>query len=446
MVLGGRAFTVAGVLLWSSAARAQQEAPLELGLFGGAHAFADDNELGRPERPALGSQLDIGPGFGVRFGVLLIERLHLEVEAMFLFPQSSAHSADVKVLAWRGQLLFDVIEHSPIRPFLLAGYGALTVIDSSNQTPEGIGQDTDPAFHAGAGFKLDLNDWLGLRADGRILLLPAVRSTGATSDWEILTGFYARFAGAPKAAAPPAPVSTRPPAVPPPAGPPSDTDGDGIPDVLDKCPHEPEDKDGFQDADGCPDPDNDGDGVPDAKDRCPEDMGPQENDGCPDEDSDLDGIPDRLDKCPHEAETKNGYQDADGCPDDIPKPEQKFTGIIEGVRFATGKATLKTSSFKVLDKAVGVLFQFREVKLEIQGHTDERGTHELNMELSQQRAEAVKAYFVGKGIDAARLSAVGFGPDKPLGSNTNKQGRAKNRRVEFHLVSDTSTQGPERAH
>jgi hypothetical protein len=100
-----------------------------------------------------------------------------------------------------------------------------------------------------------------------------------------------------------------------------DNDGDGIPDALDKCPNEPEDKDGFQDDDGCPDLDNDGDGIPDLNDACPNEKedgkGKRPTDGCPStsEDSDGDGIPDPLDKCPDEPEDKDGFQDDDGCPD-----------------------------------------------------------------------------------------------------------------------------------
>ena len=100
-----------------------------------------------------------------------------------------------------------------------------------------------------------------------------------------------------------------------------DNDGDGIPDALDKCPNEPEDFDGFQDDDGCPDPDNDGDGIPDLNDACPNDKedgkGKRPTDGCPStlEDSDGDGIPDVKDKCPDEPEDKDGFQDDDGCPD-----------------------------------------------------------------------------------------------------------------------------------
>ena len=98
-----------------------------------------------------------------------------------------------------------------------------------------------------------------------------------------------------------------------------DADGDGIPDAKDQCPNEPEDKDGFQDEDGCPDPDNDGDGIADAKDKCPNEPedkdGFQDDDGCPEPDNDGDGIPDTIDKCPNEAEDKDGFQDDDGCPE-----------------------------------------------------------------------------------------------------------------------------------
>ncbi len=103
-----------------------------------------------------------------------------------------------------------------------------------------------------------------------------------------------------------------------------DNDKDGIPDALDKCPNEPEDKDGFQDNDGCPDPDNDKDGIPDIKDKCPNDpQGPNGKDGCPNLDKDGDGIPDALDKCPNEPEDKDGFEDEDGCPD----PDNDKDGI-----------------------------------------------------------------------------------------------------------------------
>src|SRR3954470_23885728 len=109
-----------------------------------------------------------------------------------------------------------------------------------------------------------------------------------------------------------------------------DRDGDGIKDDVDKCPDEPEDFDGFEDEDGCPDPDNDHDGVPDVDDRCPDIPGPKENDGCPitaNNDRDGDGIPDNVDKCPDQPEDKDGYQDEDGCPD----PDNDSDGIPDNV-------------------------------------------------------------------------------------------------------------------
>ena len=107
-----------------------------------------------------------------------------------------------------------------------------------------------------------------------------------------------------------------------------DRDGDGVGDDRDQCPDEPEDFDGFQDDDGCPDPDNDKDGVLDVDDRCPNIPGPAP-DGCPranaSNDRDGDGIPDNVDKCPDAPEDKDGFEDADGCPD----PDNDKDGILD---------------------------------------------------------------------------------------------------------------------
>ncbi len=98
-----------------------------------------------------------------------------------------------------------------------------------------------------------------------------------------------------------------------------DADKDGIPDKIDNCPDEPEDVDGFEDLDGCPDPDNDHDGILDIRDKCPnkaEDFDNfQDEDGCPDTDNDKDVIIDAQDKCPNDPEDKDGFEDRDGCPD-----------------------------------------------------------------------------------------------------------------------------------
>jgi outer membrane protein OmpA-like peptidoglycan-associated protein len=209
-----------------------------------------------------------------------------------------------------------------------------------------------------------------------------------------------------------------------------DNDGDGILDVDDACPDDAEDLDGFQDDDGCPDPDNDGDGVIDAQDQCPEEMedidGFQDDDGCPDPDNDGDGVLDADDMCEG---TPSGVEvDATGCP---VIAEIKSGLVLQGVTFTTGKAELTYESLQILDEVAASLHAWPEVKVEIQGHTDSTGGAELNRALSMLRAESVREYLIGKGIDPTRMTAVGLGEDLPIGNNATAEGRAMNRRVEL---------------
>ncbi len=217
-----------------------------------------------------------------------------------------------------------------------------------------------------------------------------------------------------------------------------DNDGDGIPDVDDRCPNEPEDFDGFEDSDGCPDilQDSDEDGIPDDTDKCPlkpEDIdGFQDEDGCPDLDNDLDGILDTEDQCPNEPETFNGYMDEDGCPDERPI-EQKF--ILRGINFESGSASLTPDSYSVLDQVVKSLMAYPEVKVEIRGYTDSVGGWELNLTLSQRRADSVKKYLTNSGIQSNRLLSRGYGEADPIASNKTAGGRSENRRIEFHRMN-----------
>ncbi len=213
----------------------------------------------------------------------------------------------------------------------------------------------------------------------------------------------------------------------------TDRDGDGIPDEVDQCPDVPEDKDGFEDQDGCPDYDNDKDGIYDAQDQCPNDPedrdGFQDLDGCPDYDNDKDGIPDSLDKCPNQPETVNGYKDQDGCPDEKPE-EIKQTLILKGVNFKTASAELLEESYYVLETVFNNLEAFPNVKIEIAGHTDNQGGDSYNMALSYDRAKSVMNYLVQRGINPDRIVARGYGKTRPIAPNETAEGRAKNRRVE----------------
>jgi len=217
---------------------------------------------------------------------------------------------------------------------------------------------------------------------------------------------------------------------------PGDRDHDGILDSVDKCPDDPEDKDGFQDADGCPDPDNDQDGIPDAVDRCPnqpEDKdGFQDDDGCPDPDNDKDTVPDTEDKCPNDP----GPPDNNGCPkkyEHIVVTQEKIE-LKQKIFFDTDKSTIQPRSFALLDEVGSVLRSRPTMTVRIEGHTDSRGTRAHNMKLSAARAASVRQHLMGLGIDPARMDAQGYGPDQPIETNKTAAGREKNRRVEFIIT------------
>lgn len=220
----------------------------------------------------------------------------------------------------------------------------------------------------------------------------------------------------------------------------ADTDKDGLPDSVDLCPTEPEDKKPPNTDDGCPAPaDRDGDGIPDSVDKCPDEKEDfdkiDDTDGCPEDDADKDNIGDAQDACPKEPGEPSPEPAKNGCPQFI----RRITGsseiqILKQVQFATGKATILPNSYPILDEVVRLLKVNPEIKhLAIEGHTDNRGSNDLNEKLSNDRANSVMQYLIDKGIDAGKLSAAGFGPRKPIADNNTADGRQKNRRVEFHI-------------
>ncbi|MGA9655188.1 MAG: OmpA family protein [Polyangia bacterium] len=441
----------------------------DFGLFGGGHFFDADNSLGRAPGSSEGLSPKSGGVFGGRLGLHFNRWFGLEAEVDGTPTKTRDGQTSMWVFGYRGSLIVNLTDSYEFQPFILAGYGGLTSLVSDTTV---VPSSTWGFMHAGLGFKIGFTPWTGLRVDGRIMapwtalspVIPQGNRIGYSGpDFEVLGSLFVNFGEIEKVHI----YSTviKEPKIGDRDGdgipdnidkcpdqpedfdgfqdedgcPDLDNDGDGIPDALDKCPNEPEDKDGYQDEDGCPDLDNDGDGIPDALDKCPNEPedkdGFQDDDGCPDPDNDGDGIPDALDKCPNEPETFNNYMDEDGCPDEVPAAVKKFTGVIEGINFKTGSADILPGSYVMLDRAVKVLQDYPEVNLEISGHTDNRGKADYNRDLSQRRADAVKTYFVTRGIASQRLQSIGYGPTRPIADNKTQSGRATNRRTEFRLIN-----------
>ena len=203
-----------------------------------------------------------------------------------------------------------------------------------------------------------------------------------------------------------------------------DTDGDGIADKDDECPEVA----GKPELKGCPDADNDG--IADKDDKCPQQAGPKENNGCPWPDTDSDGVLDKDDECPEEA----GPASNKGCPEVTQEVQTQLNSFAKTILFDVGKSTIRPESATVLNNIVNVLNKYKNSKFSVEGYTDTSGNKDKNQRLSEDRAYSVKAYLVDKGINPARLSAKGFGPEKPIASNKTKKGRELNRRVEINLV------------
>jgi outer membrane protein OmpA-like peptidoglycan-associated protein len=217
-----------------------------------------------------------------------------------------------------------------------------------------------------------------------------------------------------------------------------DTDGDGIPDSKDSCPLDPEDKDNYLDEDGCPEPDNDLDGILDVKDKCPNDPedpdGFEDEDGCPDLDNDKDTVVDLDDMCPNEPGDPKGTPKVDlGCPkNQLVEVTDKEVKITQQIHFEFDKDKIRPESFAIIDAVAEVLRKLPDMKLEIQGHTDNKGSAAYNKSLSGRRAQAVRKYLTDKAhIDPKRLTAVGYGAERPIVDNDTAINRALNRRVQF---------------
>ncbi|MCG3171979.1 MAG: hypothetical protein GMKNLPBB_00120 [Myxococcota bacterium] len=208
-----------------------------------------------------------------------------------------------------------------------------------------------------------------------------------------------------------------------------DKDGDGILDNEDEC----KELKGVREFKGCPPPDQDKDGILDADDRCPQQPGPAEYKGCPDTDGDT--VPDPDDKCPSVAGAVSNH----GCPVEVKKAQMNLAEnrieIKEQVQFDTGKATIRKASNALLSDVATLIKTYKITRIRVEGHTDDRGNDDMNMKLSQARAESVVKFLViNHKIDPSIFDAQGFGESSPIASNRTDSGRQQNRRVEFHVL------------
>jgi OmpA-OmpF porin, OOP family len=356
----------------------------ELGLYSG-YAWLDDYGDFRPKDDIL---------FGVRAGYYFSPAWSLEGSAQRIGTETNfadslgLQNTDVTLSCYRLNMLYNFEKGEAVRPFVTAGVGCEKI------NVESFSERSDVGYNAGGGFRWFLSRHFNMRVDGRIVWTPVGGDIDASQkNLESSFGIGWVFGGGGPPAAAPAAVAAAD----------TDSDGDGVYDRTDRCPNTPT---GWPvDKWGCP-LDSDGDGVPDGIDRCPgTPYGVKVDDrGC--------AVPVAL----------------------IQILKEKKAVVLEGVEFDNDKDTLRPESLTTLNEVGASLKDWPDVRLEVQGHCSDPGTADHNLDLSQRRAAAVKAYLVSRGVDASRLEPRGYGETKPIASNKTEAGRQLNRRVELHVI------------
>ena len=380
------------------------------------------------------------PIFGLRAGYNFTKNLGLEGYFSYLQTEIQDESQwkpwqDVYSYGIEG--LYHFMPDGRIVPFIAIGLGGIHYSEGFNYTynsyygaePYGDRFESNKySVDYGAGVKFFLTDNIALRADVRhVLPINSKWNNPDNVHNDFLATFGINFAfGGKKKEVVEARVEEPAAPVVVPVAPVEvvlDSDKDGVPDNLDKCPDTPAGV--AVDKDGCP-LDSDNDGVPDYLDKCPNTPSGVAVDkaGCP-LDSDKDGVPDYLDKCP--GTPAGAVVDENGC-------VHEKVSMTLNVEFDTAKAVIKKKYHNGIKKVADFIKSYPGTNVVIEGHTDNVDIHkepERNIRLSLARAGSVRKYLIEKfGIDASRITSVGYGPDKPIASNDTEKGRKKNRRVE----------------
>jgi outer membrane protein OmpA-like peptidoglycan-associated protein len=451
-----------------TAASEFQEARFNLVPFGGWTFF--DKEL----KAATGLKLDDDLYLGGRLGVRVVSPLWLDLAGGY--TKTNTHGADASWTHLSTNLLLVSSKPRAVNPFISVGGGV------SKFVPRWSADKKNLTLEAAAGLKVKITNSIGLRFEARnVLVMPKHDFSQAHIDNVVAgAGLVFAFGGKDKDSdgdgvrdkldrCPDTPHGCRVDA----NGCPIDSDGDGVCDGLDQCPDTPHgatvdakgcptDTDGDRVWDGidkCPDTptgctvdargcpiDSDGDGMCDGLDKCPDTPAGCKVDasGCP-IDSDGDGICDGLDKCP---DTPSGTKvESDGCPpSEVRQREIELldTGLIrlQDVKFETAKADILPESRHALDVVGEVLSKWPQLKIEIGGHCDSRGSDAYNLALSGRRVSSVRAYLLEHfpKLEATQLIAKGYGESQPLVPNTSPANMAQNRRVEFKVLNKETLQ------
>ncbi|MEZ4402463.1 MAG: OmpA family protein [Kofleriaceae bacterium] len=387
--------------------------PLELGGFLGPRRFSPDVILGSDGQgqTSLSSSVVAGP----RLAKPLLSWLVPELELALSPATTELYDVGVFWIEPRALVRFEFRPRGRVRPFLALGVGMATALSSKRKIYD-TGVTVDGFGAMGIGWNPGRG--VGVRLDFRAGMLPA-RSTAnlpVTLEGELLLGVYFPIGRRVGAGAPRRTPELRPT--------PADRDGDGWADVVDQCPDQPEDHDGFEDKDGCPEIDND-----------------------------VDYVLDISDKCPTVPETYNGFEDDDGCPDAVPAAIDAVIGTVEGLLYNPGEADVRAFANASLDKLAQTLTQHPTVRVVLVGHTDDQEAladapppdpadpdpappdgAALALELGRARAEAVKAALVARGIARGRITVDSAGATEPVSDNDTARSRMRNRRVDLRLI------------
>jgi OmpA-OmpF porin, OOP family len=396
------------VLLAPSLAAADET---QIGGFFGPRIFSQKSALGyidgSPAHPMLENGVTLGARIARQFG---LPWLFPEFEVAFCPTKTTtpmnAIPADIYWIDPRVQLRFELMPGRRLQPFVIVGGGAPIAISSARLT---LNSGVIGEGYAGGGIRFDTTKGFTVRFDARVAIIPGENPPLIGAEVEVGIGIEFQIGRKkPKVAETVIDAKVEP-----------DRDGDGIPDSRDKCPDRPEDMDGFEDEDGCPDIDNDGDHVLDI-----------------------------ADKCPLQPETINGFEDDDGCPDTVPPDVETLKGTIEGLIYAEGETAVRDSAHPSIQKIAKVMADHPSIKVVLVGYTDDREAkafatptegqpppdlESIATQLAHGRAEAVRQALVAVGVAQGRIIVEGVGAEEPVADNNSAKGRLANRRVQIKL-------------